>query len=165
MKPALLALLALLLAAGPVRADIDTARAALSGGDPAPAVRLAGDGDVVAQELLAEAYLTGRGVPRDPVIAAGWLRKAAEQDSLSAQIMLAQLYEEGVGVEKDVAESTRWLEKAASRGDGESQLSLGVRYLQGAGVAANPKTGVMWIEKAARQGDPATIVNTVPAHA
>lgn len=103
MKTSLIVVFSLLVATAPVRADISAARAAVFAGDPAPALALAIDGDVAAQELLAGAYLTGRGVARDPAVAAGWFLRAGEQGSLGASIMLAQLYADGTGVAQDMA--------------------------------------------------------------
>ena len=137
-----------------VQADIVSARSALSGGDPAEAVKLATDGDIAAQLALGEAYLTGRGVPRNAERAAIWFRKAAEAGDLSAQIMLAQVHDQGTGADTDAAEAARWLEKAALRGDAASQLDLGGRYLEGRGVTADPHRAMMWIVKAAAQGGP-----------
>ena len=114
-----LVLAAALLVSAPAQADIASARSALFGGDPAAALRLAKGGDIPAQLALGEAYLTGRGVDRNPAAAAQWILKAAEAGSLTAQIMLAQLYQQGTGVEKDMARSTQWLEKAAVQGDAE----------------------------------------------
>lgn len=45
-----------------------------------------------AQADIGQYYLTGNGVPRDPVQAAHWLRKAAEQRHNNATLLLAQMY-------------------------------------------------------------------------
>ena len=59
-------------------------------------------------------YLHGWGVPRDPAVAAGWLRRAAEQGDAASAKRLAALYSQGSGVPKDPAEAKKWEDVAAS---------------------------------------------------
>ena len=69
----LVAALTLIATPDIVRADIGAARTALFAGDPAVATRMATGGDLAAQLALGEAYLTGRGVAKDPTKAALWI--------------------------------------------------------------------------------------------
>jgi hypothetical protein len=74
----LLILVVVLLVSAPTHADLASVRTALFGGDPAAALKLAKTSDITALLALGEAYLTGRGVDRDPATAALWITKAAE---------------------------------------------------------------------------------------
>jgi len=58
-------------------------------------------------------YQDGQGVPKDPALAAQWIRKAAEQDNATAAFALGVMYHQAMGVPKDDAAAVRWLEKAA----------------------------------------------------
>ena len=58
-------------------------------------------GDAMAQYNLG-VMLGGTGIKADPVQAANWMRKAAEQEQKNALSSLASMYQEGKGVEKDL---------------------------------------------------------------
>src|SRR5262249_5908073 len=70
-------------------------------------------GDVESQVELGLRYEHGKGVAKDPVEAAKWYRKAAEQNYAAAQNSLGVCYEKGEGVTKDQAEALKWFRKAA----------------------------------------------------
>ena len=53
-------------------------------------------------------YLEGECTDKDPVKAAEWFKKAAEQGLAGSQTTLAMMYEEGRGVEKDPQEARKW---------------------------------------------------------
>ncbi len=61
-------------------------------------------GDSHAQNELGDRYRQGRSVPRDPVEAATWYRKAAEQRNLYAFCSLGEMYQTGEGVTRDDSE-------------------------------------------------------------
>jgi formylglycine-generating enzyme required for sulfatase activity len=72
----------------------------------------------VDQYKLAERYLHGEGVPSDPVNAAWWYRRAAEQGYADAQRSLGELYETGMGgLPKDYSQARHWYQMAAEQGD------------------------------------------------
>jgi hypothetical protein len=73
-------------------------------------------GDADAQARLADLYLTGRGVRRDPAEAARWFRRAAERGHGPAQYFLGVLLGTGVGTSADPVEAYQWLTLAASSG-------------------------------------------------
>lgn len=73
---------------------------------------LAGRGDPEAQFGLGGMYLYGWGVDKNPIEAASWYRKAAEQGHAKSQKMLGYLYEKGTGVEKNPAEAQKWYQLA-----------------------------------------------------
>lgn len=74
-------------------------------------------GDAEAQMTLAYAYVTGRGVVRDPEEAFKWYRKAADQGNPRAQKWLGMMYGTGFGVPINCEESRKWAYMAAVQED------------------------------------------------
>ena len=70
--------------------------------------------------MLAE----GRGIARDYVEAAKWLRRSAEQGSAWAKVNLGLLYENGTGVPKSEAEARSLYRQAANEGNGFAKAQL-----------------------------------------
>jgi len=66
-----------------------------------------------AQVFLGFMYANGQGLPKDPAAAAGWYRRAAEQDSPLAQIRLGLMYRAGAGVPQDDVQAHLWAGLAA----------------------------------------------------
>ncbi len=119
-----------------------------------PEIRLGAErGNPVAMRLLANAYLTGEGVPKDSAEAAKWLLKAAEQRDPLAQFILGILYQEGRGVARDAYEAAKWYRAAASQGLPEAQYNLGLCYATGEGVLKDTDEAINWFKKAAEAGD------------
>ncbi len=77
-----------------------------------------------AQRHLANRYLRGRGVPRDPARGAYWMSRAAEQGLALAQRGLGELYEHGLGVARDLERARRCYEAAAAQGDPVARAHL-----------------------------------------
>lgn len=145
---------------------------------------LRGDsGDVVAQRMLALAYLKGDGVAKDresaslwaqaaanggdaeaqyllgmmvrndPVQAFGWLTRAAGSGHIKAMHALAVAYAEGHGTARNEAAAADWFARAAARGFVDSAFNLAVLYERGHGVAQNPREALRWYRAAAKAGD------------
>ena len=57
-------------------------------------------------------YSGGWGVEKDPIQAAQWYQKAAEQGDKNAQSKLADCYKSGLGVPRDRTQARYWREKA-----------------------------------------------------
>ena len=55
------------------------------------------------------------GVAKEPVEAAKWYRKAAEQGNAAAQSILGMMYSSGLGVPKDEMDALAWSNVAAAR--------------------------------------------------
>ncbi len=77
---------------------------------------LAKAGDAEAQYRLAGLYRAGRGVSRNPMLAAEWLKRAANQGYARAQHGLGSMYLNGWGVAVDLARARYWFEAAAAQG-------------------------------------------------
>lgn len=103
--------------------------------------------------------MTGRGVPADPIEAAKWIRRAADQGESRAQFNLAAMYDQGRGVQKDPKEAAKWMRKAADQGLAAGQFGLGSMYAHGRGVPQNLTEAVNWYRKAADQDDPPALNN------
>lgn len=69
-----------------------------------------------ARMRIAEMYLQGIGVPRDPAKAVRFLRMAADDGDAEAPFRLAELYISGVGVERDREAARIWYGISAERG-------------------------------------------------
>jgi serine/threonine protein kinase len=69
-----------------------------------------------AQWLFGCVLLQGVQSEKDPVKAASWFRKSAEQGCAPAQFDLGVCYHTGQGVSKDYAEAVKWYRMAAEQG-------------------------------------------------
>jgi localization factor PodJL len=94
----------------------------------------------------------GRGVARDPVLAARWFERAAQYGSAPAQYRLGSVYEKGIGVAKDLAVARMWYERAAQRGNAKAMHNLGVLMADGAGAKPDYAAAAGWFRKAAEFG-------------
>jgi len=96
-------------------------------------------GNADCQTSMGLLYQAGEkipgGVKADPAQAAGWYRKAAEQNHTEAIQHLAMLYMTGQGVVADPAEAAKWLRKGAELGNTDCMWGLGQCYLGGKGLA------------------------------
>jgi TPR repeat protein len=68
---------------------------------------------------------TAPGAAQDYAQAAGWYRKAAEQNHGLAQFNLGVMYARGQGVVRDDAQSAVWFGRAANLGDAGGQHHMG----------------------------------------
>ena len=109
---------------------------------------------VVEQVRLADDYLAGRGVARDPKMAASLYEKAAGEGDPGAQFQIASFYQTGFGVEKNLERAAHWYQVAASNGSLPAKVNLAITYLWGMGVAKNQALAFDLISQAASQGSP-----------
>ncbi len=109
-------------------------------------------GNVQGMRDLAELYLSGRGVRRDPEEAVRWIRRAADLSDAVAQNELGFLYSAGLGVERDQAEAVRWFRLSADQGETTAQFNLGLRYDKGEGVAQDLAEAARRYRQAGEQG-------------
>lgn len=86
--------------------------------------RRAAAGNVVAQRQLAQSYLNGTGVARDPARAAHWLRRAAALGDAESQFILSGMYFKGEGVPRDRSVAVQWLRRAAAQGHRQAKAQL-----------------------------------------
>ncbi len=132
------------LPAGALSVDNPPLNPAVDPRQPNPAT------EQIRQELkMASAYLAGKGVPKDPVQAAYWFRKAADLGDPQAQNELGYLYIWGLGVDKDAGQAFRWFARAAGSGWQQAKLNMAVMYMRGIGVARDPAFARQMLEELA----------------
>jgi TPR repeat protein len=121
-------------------------------GDPAKGLiflnRSAAKGFAPSQSRLGYLYEEGR----DFAAAAGWYRKAADQDDEMGLCNLAVLLLQGSGVAQDSAQAIALLTKAATQGSAFAKYRLAVCYQQGEGVPQDYAKCVDWYRQAAEEG-------------
>jgi TPR repeat protein len=113
--------------------------------------------DPAAAEARGLDHLYGRGVARDPALAAFWLEQAADAGRPYAAAGLGELYLRGSGVPADVVRARELTLRAAQAGIAPAQTSLGMLYAfppQGAGIERDLAAAVQWLNAAAEQEDP-----------
>ncbi|MGE5368696.1 MAG: peptidoglycan-binding protein [Chloroflexota bacterium] len=122
--------------------------------DPVNVIRvLAEQGNPAAQFELAVRSAEGRGVPRDPKLAAQWFEKAAAQGLAPAQYRLGSLYEKGVGVERDHARARKLYLSAAGAGNARAMHNLAVMLAEGGDGGKPDYAGASeWFRKAGELG-------------
>lgn len=117
---------------------------------------LAGRGDPVACDRVAEAYYYGRGVETNRFEAAEWYRRGAEGGNADAQASYARCLLWGAGCEKNPSAAVGWYRRAAEAGNIYACDGLAFCYLNGIGVERDDKAGFSWAWKAAAQGYPSS---------
>ena len=110
-----------------------------------------------AQNKLGTAYAYGEDVPRDPVEAVRWFRRAAEQGHPLAQFFLGLSYAEGQGVPRDWAVAADYYRRSAEQGYPLAQLNLGFMHARGEGRPVDETEALVWFDLAARSGHPDAI--------
>jgi TPR repeat protein len=83
---------------------------------------MADTGNARAQTRLGDAYLDGRGLPRDDAAAGAWYEKAALQGDTNAQVKLAALYASGNGALRNINLAYVWFGTAARLGSGAARI-------------------------------------------
>lgn len=101
---------------------------------------------------LAELYMVGNGVPKNPQKAIGLCQKSAMQASVPSQVRLGRFYLEGDESIRDYQAAMRWFEYAAERNNPEAQYYLGVIVRDGHAGTMKPGTDRYFFELAASQG-------------
>ncbi|MFM7604513.1 MAG: tetratricopeptide repeat protein, partial [Prosthecobacter sp.] len=110
-----------------------------------------------ALDFVGFAYLRGAVVKRNPSIAIGYF-KAAANESAAAAFNLGQCYFGAQGTEQDCAKALEWWKKAAEKGHGRAAAVAAMAYHAGEGVPADPLLARKLAERAAELNDPSGIV-------
>lgn len=117
-------------------------------------LKKAESGDAEAQRQLGDLYFFGdTGLPKDPVKAVEWYRRAADQGHADAQFNLGRCYETGIGAKKSLTDAVMWYRMAAGKGNAASQNNLGLCYRYGNGVVKSAAEALYWFRKSADKGD------------
>jgi Sel1 repeat len=92
----------------------------------------AGAGDANAQYHLAQTYMEGKDVAKDPAQGLAWLQKSADQGYVGAEFALAYMYLNGAAkLPKDQHRAADWFRKAAKQQNKASQDALATMQTQG----------------------------------
>ncbi len=119
--------------------------------------RAADAGNAEAMDFVGHAYLRGADVNRNPVIAFGYFKAAAEK-SAQAAFNLGQCYFGAQGTEQDIPKALDWWKKAAEKSHGRAASTAAMAYLSGEGVAADVVLARKLAERAAELNDPSGLI-------
>ncbi|MFC7396114.1 hypothetical protein ACFQU1_02755 [Chelatococcus sp. GCM10030263] len=119
----------------------------------APALRTAAErGDAAAVYELAARLAEGRGMTRDPQLAAQLFEAQAQAGFVPAEYRIASHYEKGFGVDRDLGKAQSWYLKAAENGNAKAMHNLAVLYAEGVGGKPDYAAAAQWFRKAADFG-------------
>lgn len=107
------------------------------------------EGNTEAMLFLADCYIQGWGVDKDPEAAFELLMEGAEAGDTVCMIGVSDAYSLGRGVEMDKEKSYEWDQKAADAGDPTGMLNVGICYEEGIGVEKDPEQAFEWYKKSA----------------
>ena len=109
-------------------------------------------GERNAEYELAMRFVEGRGVTRDPHLAAQWMQNAADQGLPPAQYRLASFYEKGVGLSRDIGVAKGLYLSAANAGNARAMHNLAVLAAEANGVKPDYLEASNWFRKAGALG-------------
>jgi len=107
-------------------------------------------GDAAAQTVIGLMYLRGEQFAPDEKTAAGWLLRAARQDTFIARYALGTLLCPSCLPPPDYAEAAERYRAAAEHGSPLAQANLAAMLAEGRGMGRDPVEALMWYELAAR---------------
>jgi hypothetical protein len=151
--------------AGDVKAQVDLAQRYRDGKGVEKDIKLAMQwahraadaGNAEAMDFVGHAYLRGADVKRNPVLAFGYFKVAADK-SAQAAFNLGQCYFGAQGTEQDCAKAIEWWKKAAAKGHGRAASTAAMALLSGEGVAPDVKEARRLAERAAELKDPSGFI-------
>ncbi|MGO4386519.1 hypothetical protein AB4Y85_03185 [Microvirga sp. 2YAF29] len=111
-------------------------------------------GSIPAMREYGRCLQFGFGIPAEPEVGAGWLRKAAEGGDTASMKELSRAHASGYGVELSANASTEWLLRAANAGDAEAMYGVSLAMTLGFGTDVNAEAAQKWLataEAAARK--------------
>jgi len=114
-------------------------------------------GDAAAMDFVGYMFLIGKGVKRNPAVAAGYFRAAAGE-SATAAWNLGQCYYGAQGVAQDVPKALEVWKQAAVMGNGRAASTAAMVYLAGDGVPPDPKEALRLASRAVELNDPSGLV-------
>ena len=113
-------------------------------------LELAENGDVIAQNELADMYESGYGIEESMDESFRWLKSSAEQGYWRSQQKLGLYYATEKG---DYEKALEWWHKAADKGYYLAMRNIANCYYDGKGVEKNDTKKVEWYLKAEKAGD------------
>lgn len=110
------------------------------------------EGNVAALFEIGSRYADGKGMPRDPKLAARWFEQAAAAGHGPSQYRLASLYREGKGVPKDSTLAFQWFDRAAAQGHVLAMHNAAVLLAEGVHGAPDYAGAALWFKRSAEYG-------------
>ena len=101
------------------------------------------------QFMLANMYLAGEGVKRDPEQYLHWMRQSAGNGYPPANYLMGMAY-----ISCNPSEAAHYFETAAKEEHGAAMHMLGLMYASGTGVTQNDREALRWFRLAKAQGIP-----------
>jgi len=107
-----------------------------------------------ASAKIGEMYVTGVELPKDPVEALKWYRKAADGGGAKASVMVASLLlaEGQSATAEENAEARRRCEDAAKGNFPPGAYCMALIYKRGLGTEKDPVEAAKWLDRAAELG-------------
>ena len=123
-------------------------------------LRLAKEGDALAQAQLSESFWESGRLPRNNNEALRWAKMSLEQGHADGMCMMAALLDSGSGIRQDANRALELWQKAAALGHPWAFARLGDRYLNGyGGLEKNHEEAVRWLTQAADRGNHWAMLN------
>lgn len=119
--------------------------------------KAADQGHAGAMDFVGFAYLRGAVVKRNPEIAFGYFKAAADESSQAA-FNLGQCYFGAQGTPQDCAKALEWWVKAADQGHGRAAATAAMAYHAGEGIPLDAVKARRLAERAAELNNPAGLV-------
>ena len=114
-------------------------------------LKLAEDGDIFAQNELADMYLYGHGIEEDEEEGVKWLKKSAESGYWRSMDELANCYFNGIGVSQDKLKAIDLYKRVYELGSGEAANKIGLIYVYDENQN-NSEEAVKWYRKGFEKG-------------
>lgn len=110
-----------------------------------------------AMYCLGDLYDRGQVVTEDPLLAAQWIRGAADLGYVDGMIRYGEMLARGRGVLPDMKRAALWFRKAAERDHTEAQAYLGELYEEGRVIEKNMQEAAAWYARAALKKHPVAL--------
>ncbi|GEP42399.1 SEL1-like repeat protein [Brevifollis gellanilyticus] len=119
--------------------------------------KAADQGHAGAMDFIGFAYLRGAVVKRNPEVAFGYFKAAADESSQAA-FNLGQCYFGAQGTAQDCTRALEWWVKAADQGHGRAAATAAMAYHAGEGIPRDAVKARRLAERAAELNNPAGLV-------
>jgi localization factor PodJL len=110
------------------------------------------NGNSAAIFEIGSRFADGKGVTRDPRLAARWFEQAAAQGHGPSQYRLGSLYREGRGITKDSNLAFQWFDRAAAQGHVLAMHNAAVLLAEGVHGTPDYAGAALWFKRAAEHG-------------
>lgn len=125
---------------------------------PTQALPAAQGGKAEAMMRLADMYLNGRTVPRDPGRAFALYNQAALSGSHTAALQVGDMLARGQGVPKDLERGLKVIQEIAEAGDARALLALGDLYSEGSASPMRPEAAISSYLAATKLGNTVAMI-------